>query len=102
MHGIFTGESRSGKTVAATRFVSELTKVRRKSGKRLRIVALDPKQDWRILAKFVEPERFHFYSLGNPEFLPIKLNILKVPHNVNPQVWLDGIIEIYCRAYGTR
>lgn len=100
MHGIFTGESRSGKTVAATRFVSELTKVRRKSGKRLRIVALDPKQDWRILAKFVEPERFHFYSLGNPEFLPIKLNILKVPHNVNPQVWLDGIIEIYCRAYG--
>lgn len=100
MHGIFTGESRSGKTVAATRFVSELTKVRRKTGKRLRIVALDPKQDWRILAKFVEPERFHFYSLGNPEFLPIKLNILKVPHNVNPQVWLDGIIEIYCRAYG--
>ncbi len=100
MHGIFTGESRSGKTVAATRFVSELTKVRRKTGKRLRIVALDPKQDWRILAKFVEPERFHFYSLGNPEFLPIKLNICKVPRNVNPQVWIDGVIEIYCRAYG--
>ena len=100
MHGIFTGESRSGKTVAATRFVSELTKVRRKTGKRLRIVALDPKQDWRILAKFVEPERFHFFSLGNPEFLPIKLNICKVPRNVNPQVWIDGVIEIYCRAYG--
>lgn len=101
MHGIFTGESRSGKTVAATRFVSELTKVRRKkTGKRLRIVALDPKQDWRILAKFVEPERFHFYSLGNPEFLPINLNICKVPYNVNPQVWADSIIEIYCRAYG--
>ena len=101
MHGIFTGESRSGKTVAATRFVAELTKVRRKkTGKRLRIVALDPKQDWRILGKFVEPERFHFYSLGNPEFLPINLNICKVPHNVNPQTWVDGIIEIYCRSYG--
>ena len=101
MHGIFTGESRSGKTVAATRFISELTKVRRKkTGKRLRIVALDPKQDWRILAKFVEPERFHFYSLGNPEFLPISLNLCKVPKNVNPQVWADSIIEIFCRAYG--
>lgn len=101
MHGIFTGESRSGKTVAATRFISELTKVRRKkTGKRLRIVALDPKQDWRILAKFVEPERFHFYSLGNPEFLPISLNLCKVPRNINPQVWADSIIEIFCRAYG--
>ena len=101
MHGIFTGESRSGKTVAATRFISELTKVRRKkTGKRLRIVALDPKQDWRIFAKFVEPERFHFYSLGNPEFLPIRLNLCKVPKNVNPQVWADSIIEIFCRAYG--
>lgn len=101
MHGIFTGESRSGKTVAATRFISELTKVRRKkTGKRLRIVALDPKQDWRILAKFVEPERFHFYSLGNFDFLPINLNLCKVPHNVNPQVWADTIIEIFCRAYG--
>ena len=101
MHGIFTGESRSGKTVAATRFVAELTKVRRKkTGKRLRIVALDPKQDWRVLGKFVEPERFHFYSLGNPEFLPINLNICKVPHNVNPQVWVDGVIEIFCRSYG--
>ena len=101
MHGIFTGESRSGKTVAATRFVAELTKVRRKkTGKRLRPVALAPRQDCRILGKFVEPERFHFYSLGNPEFLPINLNICKVPHNVNPQTWVDGIIEIFCRSYG--
>lgn len=100
MHGFFTGESRSGKTVAALRFVSEATKIRRKTGKKLRIVALDPKQDWRTLAKLVEPERFHFYSLGNPDFLPINLNICKVPHNVNPQTWIDGIIEIYCRNYG--
>lgn len=101
MHGIFTGESRSGKTVAAIRFISEATKIRRKqTGKRFRIVLLDPKQDWRTLAKMVEPERFHFYSLGNPDFLPINLNICKVPKNVNPQTWIDGIIEIYCRNYG--
>ena len=101
MHGFFTGESRSGKTVAATRFIAELAnKVRRKNGKKMRIVCMDFKQDWRVLAKFVEPERFHFYSLGNPEFLPINLNICKIPKNVYPQQWVDGIIEIYCRAYG--
>lgn len=101
MHGIFTGESRSGKTVTATRFIAELAnKVKRADGKRLRIVCMDPKQDWRVLAKFVEPERFRFYSFGNPEFHPINLNICKIPKNVYPQQWIDGIIEIYCRAYG--
>lgn len=101
MHGFFTGESRSGKTVAATRFIAEVAnKIRRGSDKKFRIICMDPKQDWRILSKFVEPERFHFYSLGNPEFLPIKLNLCKVPKNVYPQQWIDGLIEIYCRAYG--
>lgn len=57
MHGFFTGASRSGKTVAAMRFIAELSKIRRKkTGKRLRIVVMDPKQDWRTLARFVEPE----------------------------------------------
>ncbi len=101
MHGFFTGASRSGKTVAATRFIAELAKVRRsKTGKRLRIVVLDPKQDWRVLARFVEPERFNFYSMGNTTFRPIKLNPWKVPRGVQPQIWVDGIIDIYCRAYG--
>lgn len=101
MHGFFTGASRSGKTVAAMRFVAEASKIRRKkTGKRLRIVVLDPKKDWRSLARFVEPERFNFYSMGNPNFHPIKLNPWKVPNGVNPQMWVDGIIDIYCRAYG--
>ena len=99
MHMFVTGASRSGKTVAAMRFVAELTRVRRKStGKRLRIVCMDPKQDWRSLAKYVEPERFHFYSLGNTLFRPIHLNPLKVPKGVNPQFWIDGVIEIFCRS----
>lgn len=101
MHGFFTGASRSGKTVAAMRFIAELSKIRRKkTGKRLRIVVMDPKQDWRTLARFVEPERFNFYSMGNPNFNPIHINPWKVPHGVNPQVWIDGVIDIYCRAYG--
>lgn len=101
MHGFFTGVSRSGKTVAAMRFIAELSKVRRKkTGKRFRIVAMDPKQDWRTLARFVEPERFNFHSLGNLNFRPIKINPWKIPKGVWPQTWIDGVIDIYCRAYG--
>ena len=101
MHGFFTGASRSGKTVAAMRFVAELAHVKRKkTGKRLRIVVMDPKQDWRTLVRFVEPERFNFYSMGNPYFHPVKINPWKVPKGVNPQIWIDGVIDIYCRSYG--
>lgn len=101
MHGYFSGASRSGKTVAAMRFVAELTKVRRsKTGKRLRIVCMDPKRDWRALARFVEPERFRFFSMGNPNFHPLHFNPCKIPKGVIPQTWVDVMIEIYCRAYG--
>ena len=101
MHGVFTGQSRSGKTVAAMRFIRELANSRRTAtGKRLRIVIMDPKQDWRGIARFVEPERFRFYSMGNTHFRPINLNPCKIPKGVEPQHWIDGIINIYCRAYG--
>ena len=101
MHAYFTGASRSGKTVAAMRFVAELSRVKRKTtGKRMRIVALDPKRDWRTLGRYIEPERFNFYSLGNLKFRPIKINPWKIPHGVQPQQWIDGVIDIYCRAYG--
>lgn len=85
MHGFFTGASRSGKTVAAMRFVAELAHVHRhKTGKRLRIVCMDPKQDWRGLARYVEPERFRFYSMGNPSFHPLHFNPCKIPKGVIP------------------
>lgn len=101
MHGFFSGASRSGKTVTAMRFIAELAHIRRKkTGKRLRIVCMDPKKDWRTIARFVEPERFHFYSLGNVNFHPINLNPCKIPRGVWPQMWVDGLIDIYCRAYG--
>lgn len=101
MHGFFTGASRSGKTVAAMRFVAELANVRRKNtGKRLRVVCMDPKQDWRTLARFVDADRFRFYSLGNCNFHPVKINPFKIPKGVVPQTWIDGVIDIYCRAYG--
>ena len=98
-HIFFTGESRSGKTVMATRFVVETALKTKRHGKRMRIIVLDPKQDWRVLAKFIDVERFKFYSLGDPELLPIKFNLLKIPKNVRPQIYADGIIESFCRSY---
>ena len=101
MHTIVTGGSRSGKTVTAMRYIQQLAMIRRKrTGKRLRIVVMDPKQDWRDLARYVEPERFNFYSMGNPDFQPVKINVWKIPMGVRPQLWIDGIIAIYCRSYG--
>lgn len=101
MHAVFTGASRSGKTVAAMRFVRELANAKRSAtNNRLRIVIMDPKQDWRGIARFVEPERFRFYSMGNTHFRPINMNPCKIPLGVEPQHWIDGLINIYCRAYG--
>ena len=102
MHGMFVGQSRSGKTVAAMRFVKELAASRRtETGKRLRIVCLDPKQGlargsqglWSRIA-------FGFTAWENYMFNPINLNPCKIPRGVQPQYWIDGIINIYCRAYG--
>lgn len=98
-HSFFTGESRSGKTVMATRFVVETALKTTRNGKKMRIVVLDPKQDWRVLGKFIDSDRFKFYSLGDPELLPIKLNLLRIPKNVRPQIYADGVIEAYCRSY---
>lgn len=102
MHGLFCGGSRSGKTVTALRFVAELAnKVRRsETGKRLRIVVMDPKFDWRKLAKYVEPERFRIYSMGDPDVFPFKFNVMKVPMGVDPEFHLDTLIDVFCRAYG--
>lgn len=102
MHAFFAGGSRSGKTVTATRVVAEMANHVRRGPhkKRMRIIAMDPKQDWRILAKFIEPERFRFYSLADPDFLPVKLNLCKIPKNVWPERYMNSVVEIFCRSYG--
>lgn len=102
MHAFFQGGSRSGKTVTATRVIAELANNVRRGPrkKRMRIIAMDPKKDWRILARFVEPERFRFYSLADPDFLPAKLNLTKIPKNVWPERYLNSVVEVFCRSYG--
>lgn len=102
MHAFFAGGSRSGKTVTATRVVAEAANNVRRGPhrKRMRFIVMDPKQDWRILARFVEPERFRFYSLADPALLPIKMNLARIPRGVYTERYMNSIVEVFCRSYG--
>lgn len=101
-HAYISGASRSGKTVAGTRLVVEAyTHVRRgEDNKRLRFLIMDPKQDWRALAKVIPPGHFRFYSLSDPLFHPIKLNLMKIPRGVYTERYADRLREIFIRSYG--
>jgi len=100
-HTIFAGSARAGKTVVAMHFAKELVHVRRKeTGKGIRIIVMDTKQNWRKLAHDVEPERFRIYSLGDIDYPPLHINPWKVPVGVHPKQWADIVIEMYCLSYG--
>lgn len=101
-HAYISGASRSGKTVAALRLVAEAYKnVRRgEKKKRLRFLIMDPKQDWRCLAKVVPEDHFRFYSLSNPQFHMVKMNLMRIPHGVYTERYADKLREIFIRSYG--
>ena len=78
-----TGPAGSGKTTAAINIVAELSKAKREnSGKRLRIVCMTQKSDWRTLSTLVEPERLKLLVLGDPESEPIHFNPCKIPYGI--------------------
>lgn len=101
-HAYFSGASRSGKTVAAKRAVAETyNNVRRgEDKKKMRFVIMDPKMDWRALAKVVPPEHFRFYSLADPTFHPIKMNLMKIPKGVYAERYVNTLKEIFVRSFG--
>ena len=101
-HAYISGASRSGKTVAARRLVAETyNHVRRgEKKKRMRFLIMDPKQDWRALAKVIPADKFRFYSLGDPTFHPINMNLMKIPKGVYTERYADKLREIFIRSYG--
>lgn len=101
-HAYFSGASRSGKTVAAKRAVAETyNNVRRgEDKKKMRFVIMDPKMDWRALAKVIPPEHFRFYSLADPTFHPIKMNLMKIPKGVYAERYVNTLKEIFVRSFG--
>lgn len=101
-HCYISGASRSGKTVLARRLVAEAYEhVRRgEQNKRMRFLIMDPKQDWRALAKVVPNDHFRFYSLSDPTFHPIRMNLMKIPKGVFTERYADKLREIFIRSYG--
>lgn len=104
-HAVIAGGSGSGKTVAATRLITELfnnTRTKNKNGTETqkRILVLDPKGEWRMLANSIEPEKFRFFSIANQFFNPFKMNILRVPKYINANMYKDMVVEHFCSAYG--
>ena len=101
-HAYISGASRSGKTVAARRLVAEtFNNVRRgEKKKRMRFLIMDPKQDWRALANIIPPGHFRFYSLSDPNFHMIHMNLMKIPKGVYTERYADKLREIFIRSYG--
>lgn len=103
---LISGIACSGKTVLASRLAIETYKnayyVNPNTGKKShkRIFVLDPKGEWRRMASLVEKGKFKFYSIGNPNFHSLKMNLLRVPVGIKAHNYYDMIVEYLCSAYG--
>lgn len=101
--GIF-GASRTGKTVGATRLLTEIyqnMKFPSKTGEMIApsIVVLDWKRDWRILQRYTHPDKFHHYTLADYDVNPIRMNLLQVPPGVSTEEWMDSFIEMFLLSF---
>lgn len=104
-HAFISGSSRSGKSVLGTRTVTEMYNNapfidKYGNKKRKRILVLDPKGEWRRVANIIPKGKFKFYSVGNPNFHPLKMNLLRVPKNVHPYNYYNLVVSHFCSAYG--
>lgn len=105
-HAFFSGASRSGKSVLASRaaleayknapYVNPVTGVKH----RKRMLVLDPKGEWRQMASLIPRGKFKFYSVGKANFHPLRMNLLRVPKNVTPYNYYNLVVEHFCSAYG--
>ena len=105
-HAVISGASGSGKSVLATRLVCELYNntetVDRLTGIRSkkRLLILDPKGEWRQMCYTVPAEKYRFFSLGDPAFHPLKMNILRCPTYISANDYFNMVVEHFCSAYG--
>jgi energy-coupling factor transporter ATP-binding protein EcfA2 len=105
-HALICGQSGSGKSVLALRMIAGLYNntytidPRTGQKKRKRILVLDPNGEWRQLVSVVPAGKFSFYSLSDPHFHPLEMNILRVPRYIRPTDYYSMVTEMFCSAYG--
>lgn len=105
-HAFISGQAGSGKSVLARRLISQLyanaytvDKVTGAKQKK-RVLILDPKGEWRLMGSVVEEGKFKFYSVADPNFHPLPLNLLRCPKHIRPYEYLTMLTEHFCPAYG--
>lgn len=102
---LVAGAARSGKTEGALRLVSEAWhKVTFGTGpdgrpRRMGVLALDWKKDWRRLARFIPPEDFRYWNLAREDLFPVRANVLAVPPGIPVQHWVNLITECFCLGF---
>lgn len=105
-HAFISGQSGSGKTVLAMRMITGLYNNCRTTDKltgekhRKRILVLDPKGEWRMLGNVIPRGKFRFWSLNDPHFHPLQMNLLRVPKYVRASDYYNMVVEMFCSAYG--
>lgn len=104
-HAFISGASRSGKSVLATTAVLNMYNNapyidRYGNKKKKRILVLDPKGEWRKVGPLLPKGTFKFYSVGKPNFHPLRMNLLRVPVNVHPYNYYNLVVSHFCSAYG--
>ena len=105
-HLVIDGQAGSGKSVLARRLVYGLynnclttDKITHKKSKK-RILILDPKGEWRLMGKVIPKGEFKFYSIADPNFYPLRMNLLRCPKNIRPYEYLTMFTEHFCAGYG--
>lgn len=105
-HAFISGQAGSGKSVLARRLISQLFQntytVNKLTGKKQkkRVLILDPKGEWRLMGSVVEEGKFKFYSIADPNFHPLRMNLLRCPKHIRPYEYLTMVTEHFCPAYG--
>lgn len=113
-HTLVAGATGSGKTTTLMRLLTETAQVQRTvvtrpsvSSPEVRsqevpasILGLDWMQNMRDLASVVEPERFQFFSLANPELGAFRFNLLEIPGEaMSPTEWLQAQADNFTAAW---
>lgn len=104
-HTLITGCAKTGKTVLANKIVGKLLE-RNTIDKPLRVVILDTSSGWNTFTdskwyKFadkVPSDSISIYSLTDDNI--VKINPWKIPKGVRPAIWIDNVLNIFCRCNG--
>lgn len=104
-HTLITGCAKAGKTVLANKIIGKLLE-RNTTDKPLRVVILDTSSGWQTFTdskwyKFadkVPSDSISVYSLTDDNI--VKINPWKIPKGVRPAIWVENVLNIFCRCNG--